>query len=99
MRHFVINASSERVGGQFGHAEGEIAGDALRDDLIEAVGEEQGLSSGVRPWDRAQSKCERRPPKHSITSVTEIGREHFGQFTCIGAPLPRAATPILSAAC
>jgi hypothetical protein len=38
----IRSASSERVGGQFGHAEGEIAGDASGDDVIEAVDEEQG---------------------------------------------------------
>jgi hypothetical protein len=36
------SAPSERVGAQFGHAEGAIAGDALGDDVIKAIDEEQG---------------------------------------------------------
>ena len=49
-------------------------------------------SFGVKPFDRAQSKCDKRPADDSMTSVTGIRREHFEQFTCMarqGPGLPR----------
>jgi hypothetical protein len=48
----IRSAPSERVGAQFGHAEGAIARDALGDDVIKAIDEEQGPIFRVRPWDR-----------------------------------------------
>jgi hypothetical protein len=76
-------ASSERVRGEFRHAEAEAAGQALGDDVIRAIDKEQGAL--VRGQDLASCTVHvvQTTVDDSTVSVSAMGSEHLEHFTCM----------------
>ena len=75
--------ATERIGGEFHHAEVEATGQAFGNDVIRAVDEEQvalvrGQGSGPRTFDVRQMAVGRLDD----VTLSAIGCPHFEHLTC-----------------